>query len=407
MPPRSKWLLLVCLYFSQGLPYGFFTQVLPVLLREDGASLARVGLSSLLFLPWALKWLWAPWVDASHSRKRWIIPLQLATIVIALLLAGVGGTPQDKLFWLKLAIVLSALLAATQDVPTDALAVNLLRPHERGLGNAVQVGGYRLGMVLGGGVLIIVLDRYGWGAAFVGMAGFLLLTLWPVLHLKEATVLPTLPRPQFRSNPMAGIGARLKLPGMAALLCWLVAYKFGDSMASAMAKPYLVDAGWSKTEIGTWAGVLGSTAALAGAALGGLMSDWLGRRRALLFCGVAQSLAVALYALHAAGMGSAVLLKAAVISEHLLGGMATVALFTLMMDASDPQHAGTDYTLQASSVVVAIGIASVAGGLLGDALGYGAMFGWSALLSAAGCGLLLWALATGRVPSRLVTSSRG
>ena len=179
MPPRSKWLLLVCLYFSQGLPYGFFTQVLPVLLREDGASLARVGLSSLLFLPWALKWLWAPWVDASHSRKRWIIPLQLATIVIALLLAGVGGTPQDKLFWLKLAIVLSALLAATQDVPTDALAVNLLRPHERGLGNAVQVGGYRLGMVLGGGALIIVLDRYGWGAAFVGMAGFLLQIVCP------------------------------------------------------------------------------------------------------------------------------------------------------------------------------------------------------------------------------------
>ena len=400
MSTRTKWLLLASLYFSQGLPFGFFTQALPVLLREDGASLSRIGLSGLLFLPWALKWIWAPWVDATRSRKLWIVPLQIATILTALALALVDGSPTEKLFWLKLAIVFCALFAATQDVPTDSLAVNLLKPQERGLGNAVQVGGYRLGMVLGGGVLMIVLDRLGWATTFVAMAVFLALTLLPVLRFREADVLLVAPPPR-RVNPLAGVWARLQLPGMALLLLWLVAYKFGDAMASAMAKPYLVDQGWSKGEIGWWAGVIGSTGGLLGAVLGGLMSDRHGRRRTLLVCGIAQTLAVALYAAHAIGMGDVLLLKAAVALEHLLGGMATVALFTLMMDASDPQHAGTDYTLQASTVVIATGLASALGGVLGDALGYGALFGLSALLSGAGCALLLWALATGRVPCRL------
>ena len=417
MSRSFKWGLLLSLYFSQGLPYGFFTQALPVLLREDGVSLSRIGLSGLLFLPWALKWIWAPWVDAHGLRKHWIIPLQLATILTAVALAMVDGSAGQQLFWLKIAIVLCALFAATQDVPTDALAVNLLGATERGLGNAVQVGGYRLGMVLGGGVLLIVLDHVGWSAAFLAMAGFLALTLWPVWRFPEQQVLPPA-RDVFkpsalagegsrsassaaRSNPLAGVWARLRLPGMGALLVWLVAYKFGDSMASSMVKPYLVDAGWSKTEIGLWSGITGSGGGLLGAVLGGLAADRLGRRRALLACGIAQTAAVALYAAHAAGIGDMAMLKAAVALEHILGGMATVALFTLMMDASDPGHAGTDYTLQACVIVIATGVAGAVGGLLGDALGYGAMFGISTALSGAGCALLLWALAARRVPARL------
>ena len=399
MMPRSKWILLASLYFSQGLPFGFFTQALPVLLREDGASLSRIGLSGLLFLPWALKWIWAPWVDASASRKAWIIPLQLATIFTALALATVEGSPAHQLLWLKVAIVLCALFAATQDVPTDALAVQLLQPQERGLGNAVQVGGYRLGMVLGGGVLMIALDHLGWAATFIAMATFLALTLLPVLRFSEAQVRSSPPPPWV--HPLAGVWARLRLPGMAWLLLWLVAYKFGDSMASTMAKPYLVDAGWSKSAIGLWAGIIGSAGGLLGAVLGGWVSDRYGRRRALLFCGVAQTAAVALYAVHANGWGGLGLLQSAIALEHLLGGMATVALFTLMMDASDPQHAGTDYTLQAITIVIAMGLASAAGGLLGDALGFAALFGLSVLLSGAGCALLLWALGTGRVPHSL------
>lgn len=398
MRPALKWPLLLSLYFSQGLPFGFFSQALPVLLREDGASLKKIGLSSLLFMPWALKWLVAPWVDASRSRRSWIIPLQLAAIAVALGLACVDDSHPDRLFWLQIGIVLTALFAATQDVPTDGWAVQLLATEERGLGNAVQVGGYRLGMVLGGGALLIVLDRWGWTAAFGGMAVLLAFALLPIVMAREAAA--AAPSASLR-NPLRGAWLRLKTPGMAALLLWLVAYKFGDAMASAMVKPYLVDAGWTKAAIGLWSGALGSLGGILGALLGGLAADRLGRARALLFCGIAQTLAVALYALAAAAPQEILLLQSALVLEHLLGGMATVALFTLMMDAADPAHAATDYSLQASAIVVATGIAGFVGGALGDALGYEAMFGIAAIASGAGCLLLLTMIGRGAGPQAL------
>lgn len=404
MSPRAKWLLLASLYFSQGLPFGFFTQALPVLLREDGASLSKIGVSSLLFLPWAFKWLWAPWVDAHGTRRAWILPLQAAAIVTALGLAAMG----QSLYWLKIAIVLMALLAATQDLPTDALAVNLLRPKERGLGNAVQVGAYRLGMVLGGGALMIVLDRYGWAASFIAMAAFLAFALLPVVRLNEARDLPRERLPALGlSNPLRGIGKRLARPGMLALLGLLCAYKFGDAMASAMVKPLLVDLGWSKSEIGIWVGSLGSVCGLLGAVAGGFLADRYGRYRALLLCGLGQSAAVLMYAAAVAAPHWSGLMQAAIGLEHLLGGMATVALFTLMMDASHDAHAGTDYSLQASAVVVATGLASVAGGVLGDALGYFALFVVAAGLSLLGCFALLWGIARGPVGYALTSTTEG
>jgi MFS family permease len=275
-----KLLLLGSLYLAQGLPYGFFTQALPVLMRESGASLKAISATSLLFAPWALKFLWAPLVDHVGTRKQWILPLQLAAASGAALLAL---TDAQHSFTLIFAVLLAFnLLAAMQDVATDGLAVCLLSSDERGLGNGLQVGAYRVGMILGG---------------------------------------------------------------------WLA---------------------WR-----------------------------LGRRSALIVCGVLQTLSLVPYGISALGHGGRELLYAACAAEHLLGGMATVALFTLMMDAAEPDHAGTDYTLLACAVVIATGLAAFAGGALGDAVGYAPMFFAAVLLSAAGCAALVLALDRRRGPSRL------
>ncbi|MCU0685286.1 MAG: MFS transporter, partial [Polyangiaceae bacterium] len=144
----GKIVLLTSLYFSQGLPFGLFTQALPVLLRTRGASLPVVSLSGLLAAPWALKFLWAPLLDRAGAqgagRRRVLLGLQIISALVAGSLAFVrfeGG----ELWPLFIGVVLANLCAATQDVATDALAVDLLGPDERGLGNGVQVAGFRLG----------------------------------------------------------------------------------------------------------------------------------------------------------------------------------------------------------------------------------------------------------------------
>ncbi|MCA9568174.1 MAG: MFS transporter, partial [Myxococcales bacterium] len=186
---RYKLVLLGSLYLSQGLPFGFMTQTVPVLLRAEGASLTTIGDTSILMAPWLLKVLWAPLVDGWGSerfgrRRSWIVPLQGLTV---LLLAGLAlAPPTDVVSVLLAATFVTALLASTQDIATDGLAVSLLSERERGLGNGVQVAAYRQGMVIGGGALLVVFARSGWSASFATMAGLMALATVPILLHREA-----------------------------------------------------------------------------------------------------------------------------------------------------------------------------------------------------------------------------
>lgn len=393
-----KITLLAALYLAQGLPYGFFTQALPVLLREAGYSLKVISATSLLFLPWALKFLWAPFVDHRGTRKAWLLPLQLAAVGAALLLSQLE--PGEGYLLLLAAAFAFNLIAACQDIAADGLAVRVLDVHERGLANGLQVGAYRVGMILGGGFLLWVFARSDWAVMFLCMAGLLALTVLPVLPLREPKSGPPGPRPGWAALAQGWIG-RLRVRGMLPFIALLCFYKFGDSMVAALVGPFLRDLGLSKEAIAVMKGTVGSATSLLGALAGGWLAFRAGRRRTLLACGLLQSLSLLFYVAAAAGFGGLGLLWAATVAEHLLGSMATVALFTLMMDASDPGHAGTDYTLLACAVVVAMGLASFTGAAVADAAGYATSFTMGFGLSLAGCLVLVRALDARRGPERL------
>jgi predicted MFS family arabinose efflux permease len=188
---------------------------------------------------------------------------------------------------------------------------------------------------------------------------------------------------------------------MAAFVGLICFYKFGDSMVAALVGPFMRDAGLSKEMIALMKGTVGSVASLAGAALGGWYAFRAGRRRALLVCGLLQTASLLFYVVAAQGHGGLAIFWAGIVAEHLLGGMATVALFTLMMDASDPEHAGTDYTLLASAIVVAMGLANFTGAAIADAVGYAPTFVAGLLLSGLGCLVLVRSIDARRGPARL------
>jgi RhtX/FptX family siderophore transporter len=398
MSTSKKLGLLATLYLAQGLPFGFFTQALPVLMRKQGLSLPEIGFTHLLALPWALKFLWAPLVDRFGSaavgrRRSWILPLQALSVLLVTGLALID--PRSGLALLMVAALLTNLVAATQDIPTDGLAVDLLDDRERGLGNGVQVAGYRVGMIIGGGLLLIVFDRAGWRPTFGSMAAMLALATLPVALFRER---PTEAKTQAdRPGGLAWIEV-LRRPRMPLWIGLIALYKAGDALASAMVKPLLVDRGMSLEDIGLLVGVGGFCAGLAGALLGGYAASRFGRKQALLGCGVLQMLAIAGYIAPAAGLGGTTALAVACTLEHLTGGMATVALFTLMMDACREHAAATDYTVQACVVVIATGAAAVGSGFVAQNVGYARHFGLGALLSAAGVAFAAVAFARGLVP---------
>jgi MFS family permease len=182
------------------------------------------------------------------------------------------------------------------------------------------------------------------------------------------------------------------------LICF---YKFGDSMVASLVGPFMRDSGLSKETIAIMKGTVGSIASLAGAGIGGWFAFRAGRRNALLTCGLLQTMSLLLYLAAAFGVGGTAMFWTATIAEHLFGSMATVALFTLMMDASDPEHAGTDYTLLACAIVVAMGLANFTGAAIGDAAGYAPTFVAGFVLSATGCLFLVRSVDRGRGPARL------
>ncbi|HEU4535357.1 MAG TPA: MFS transporter, partial [Polyangiaceae bacterium] len=382
MRPGSagKVVLLTSLYFSQGLPFGLFSQALPALLRMRGASLPVVSLSSLLAAPWALKFLWAPLLDRAGARgagrRRVLLGLQIASALVAGSLVFVRF--DGELWPLFVGVVCANLCAATQDVATDALAVDLLGPDERGLGNGVQVAGYRLGMIVGGGALLAAFEHLGWSLTFGLVSALLLLATVPLVLARAPTfaAAPAPPLP-YRSPPPApaeaeragdgdsdegdaGAGLRgfFRRPGVGAWLAFVASFKAFESFGAAMLRPFLVDQGFGLADIGWALGTVGSAASLGGALGGGLLVNRFGRRGSLVAFGLAQSACLGAFALAAFAGASRPALIALCGLEHATGSMATAAIFTVMMDACRPKTAATDYTVQACANVMGNGVAS-------------------------------------------------
>lgn len=411
-PGASALVLLASLYCAQGLPSGLIAHSLPVLLRQHGADLAIIGMLKLLALPWMLKVLWAPWVDRIASprlghHRGWILPLQTTVILCVVCLAALDPTLLfgPRLLLLLGLILLINLAAATQDIATDGLTVRLLSEPWRGLGNSLQVGGYKIGMIVSGSGLLLVIDRFGWNLSLGAVACLLILCTLPIWRFDEQGRIP--------HQPGAGeqaLGPRLLLahyrgllaqPGMFAWLAVVLGFKLGDALGSPMVKPMLVDQGWSNAMLGELT-LISSLAGIGGAALGGALYARLGAYRALFVFGLLQAIGIAAMALLVARGGDIVMVYAVALGEQIADGMSTVALFAVMMRHCRAEHEGADFTLQASAQVLLAGLVGASSGVLAQAVGYVPLFLLAGTLGLAALGLLRYALPppAARTPAR-------
>lgn len=409
-PATASLILLASLYCAQGLPSGLLAHSLPVLLRQHGVDLALIGLLKLLALPWLLKVFWAPWVDRLASKRLghhrgWILPLQLG---ITGVLAALALMQPQRLFDSHLLVLLGLLLlvnlaAATQDIATDGLTVRLLPERWRGLGNSLQVGGYKVGMLVSGSGLLLAMDWFGWHLSLGLVAALLVLMTVPIWRFAENRELPFQPALAEAAGPgllLRHYRGLLLQPGMLLWLLVLLGFKLGDALGSPMIKPMLVDQGWSNAELGRLT-LISSLAGIAGALLGGLLYARIGALRALLLFGLLQAAGIAAMAWLVGAGGHTGLVYAVALFEQLADGMSTVALFAVMMRQCRPEHEGADFTLQASVQLLLAGLVGACSGLLAKWLGYQALFigaGMLGLLALPLVGLYFWRSA--RMPLR-------
>lgn len=373
MKTTAKLGLLGSLYTSQFMPFMFFVQAIPVFMRQQGGSLDGIGSLGLLILPWTFKFLWAPWIDryglSRHGHYRsWIICFQC---LLAFTLIGCAFLNiQTQFPLLLICMFLACTLAASQDIATDALAVGLLDKQERGVGNGIQSAGGQLGAILGGGGILILLDRIGWTASLWVMAIVTLLCLMPILFYSE-------PKPCLTAQSKLGFKTLISFiqyPAAGRWLLVLLVYMLGEGMASGMLRPLLVDLGLSLTAIGWMLGVVSYGASLVGALVAGGLINQLGRKQSLIGFALLQAIAISLCLLPALGVNQLPILYGVSMTLSTTHIMAGTAAYTVMMDYSRPATAGSDFTLQTSVIFLGSILGMVVGGAIAQTSGYVTVF---------------------------------
>jgi hypothetical protein len=394
-PPFWKRLsTLFFLYVVQGLPYGFFISVLPLFLRQAGWSRTAIGFYSLLGLPWILKPLWAPFVDRFSwpvlgRRKSWILPCVMVSAILALLLATQEPLPDSSILFLLLIVLAINVVAATQDIAVDGLAVDILSERERGPGNAAQVVGFKAGMLCTGGILLALSGQLGWEGICTGMAVITLLVLFLATRYPEGgegrQPEETSPRMKEILKSLVQLASRTGFP-VALLL--IATYKMGEAGVDAMYRIFLLDRGWEAPAIGILCGTWGLGFSLAGSVIGGWIGHTRERMKSLFWVGALRAVPLVFIALlpFLKEPLSHWIVYPVTLAEHLAGGMITPIMFAFMMDLCDRKVGATHYTALAAVEVVGKMSVSTLSGLLADRIGYGGLFCLGAGIS------LLWPL---------------
>ncbi len=394
--------MLICVFtgFSSGLPLYLLINLLPAWLRTEGIDLRTIGAFALIQFPYTWKFLWSPFLDryfiARLGRRRgWMLVTQVGLLGT---IAWLGTlSPVEHLSWVVYAATLLAFLSATQDIAIDAYRRELLSNSELGLGNAVHVNAYRIAGLVPGSLALILADRLPWEMVFGITALFMIPGMAMSLLVSEPAV-AALPRtlrdavidPFREFFQRAGVGSALLVLG------FIFLYKLGDSMCTALATPFYLDMGYTKSDIGLIAKNAGLWPSVIGGLLGGLWMIKLGINRGLWLFGVVQVVSIFGFAWLAhigpfAGIGAAERASLAlVIGFEALGvGLGAAAFVAYIARATHPAYTATQFALFSSLAAVPRTFLNATTGWLVEQLGWFAFFLLCAALALPGMLLLL------------------
>lgn len=363
--------VVVVLYLAHALPLYFYNVALPAILRHQGVDLRWIGMLSLLYIPWAFKFFWAPLIDRFYfkklgKRKTWLLFTQIALVlgVVALALTqfdyGLGVFVIVGL-WIS-------TFAATQDIAIDGYTVETFTESEYRLGSMAQSMGVALGSMVGGAATLWLYELYGWQTALISLAAMTALTMLAIFQIKEKSNVEKISK-----QPPSLIRA-FKRPEMLWALALIVCYRIVEAPAMAMLNPMLIDQKWSLSQIGVLMSVIGAGIGLLAAVSAAFLLKKIAATQLLIWAGWARSLVYAL-------LGVAVLLSWLNQWHLLLGGFVIVilairyitmtALYAHFMQTSSKEQAGTDFTILVCFELLVYFIGGAVSGFLAKAFGYG------------------------------------
>lgn len=398
--PRRHLLVLILLGFASGLPLFLTGSTLKAWMTDEKLSLATIGLFSYVTLPYTLKIFWAPLLDRYAlpffgRRRGWMLLMQAGMAVALWQLAR--RDPHLGLWPVAGLALAVAFTSATFDIAVDAWRAEALDQVHLGLGNSIHITGYRVAMLISGGLALILAQATDWRFTYLMMACLTLLGMLATLLAPNTDARAKAPRTLGEAvvEPLRDL---LRRPGIGLLLSFTVFYKLGDWLAESMTMPFLMRGmGFSKMQIGTVQKTTAMVAILLGGLIGGWMLMRMSLRRALWICGFVQAGSIlGFWAISLLGRHLP-LLVAANSLENLAYGMGGSAFAALLMGSCNLKYTGTQYAL--FSALMALPRTFFAGftGFLAERVGWVLYFPICALAAIPGLLLLLlwdrWGLA--------------
>jgi len=377
--------------FACGLPLLLTMSVLQAWMTDAGVDLTVIGMMALVGLPYTLKFLWAPFLDRFTlpflgRRRGWML---LAQIALTVSIACLGQSDPIQNPWLlAFAAFLVTFFSASQDIVVDAYRREDLSDEELGLGSSLYINGYRVGMLLASGGGLIMADHMDFSMVYLILAGCMLPGLLTTLLTPEPETPAGTPRTMREAvvDPLVEYFSR---NGAVWILVFILLYKVGDTMASAMTTPFYLDIGFSKSEIGAVVKIFGFWATIAGGLAGGILMLRLGINRCLWVFGFLQAVSTAGFALLAHVGYSIAWLSAVIAFENLSSGMGTAAYAAFMASITNKKFTATQYALLTSLMGVPRVLASAPTGFLAKNVGWETFFIACTLVAIPGMLLLL------------------
>ena len=348
---NRRLLIVFTLGFSSGLPLALLSSTLQAWFADSGMSVLATGSLSLLGLPYVYRIVWGPLLDRYSllpmgKRRSWMLVMQLFLLTGFNVLAWFSPTTSPQLM-AALAFIL-ACFSATQDVAIDAHRTEYLPQNEHAIGASVAVFGYRLALLVAGGLALIIAEHLGWAIAY-RMMGFLMLTgVVATLCSSE----PSLPAPSelsFAQSFIAPAKELLARQGITALIFFVFFYKLGEAFTtttSGIVMPFLIQGiGFPLDTIAYVNKMMGVGSILIGGLTAGILLMRWSLYRALLVFGLLQAATNAMFILLAVVGKNVTVFAIAVVCDNFAAGMGSTALVALFMRLVDRRYTATQFSM--------------------------------------------------------------
>jgi MFS transporter, PAT family, beta-lactamase induction signal transducer AmpG len=431
---ERRVLIVLLLGFSSGLPLALTGSTLSLWMADEGVDLGTIGLFSLVGLPYVLKFLWAPLVDAAPvpfltkrlgRRRGWLVATQLALFGA---IAAMGSLdPVSAPGLMALAALLVAFCSATQDVAVDAFRVETLDETQYAAGMANYVAAYRVALLVAGAGTVAALGvfealgvdpdalwswAYGLMALLMGVG--LLASLFAEEPESSAEIEATRENlsygERFNHAVVKPFADFVTKPGWHVILAFVVLFKFGDAFAGAMVAPFAIDIGFEKSIYAYVANGVGLPAALIGGFAGGLLGRLVSMRAALWIAGILQMVSNLVFCWQAWVGPDAAALGITVGIEAFTGGVGTVIFVAFLSSlCSAREFTATQFALLSALAAVGRTLLSASAGFVAAAVGWVPFFVFTTIAAIPGLLLLVWLgrqnLLDGRNPMQVTKNS--